>query len=535
MPLSPLTYLNNLTSSSQTLQPGREILIPITCSCSGQFFSANFTYVVPQGTTLPEIACGDFEGLVKSITLLDKNPSQKSNISLGLALHVPLKCACPDNFSSGLGVRYLVTYPLLERDNTKILAAKFGISLDDIWAANNMAPIPTVYPETTVLVPLKKEPSINFSVQDSEPPNPSFLPTLPVKQTAKKTREMTLYIVISVVGACLVVVALITSGLYLKGLKELKAKQALKSLSLPTSCSTPRSSPISGPTTRNSSNNSCLSPDLLVGIKYTLCNYTSEEMRRATNYFNEENKVQECVYKGLIDNSEVIIKQLRFEDTREVIDLHSKINHVNIVRLQGVCYGEDDSCWSCLVFEFPTGGCLRDCLANTSGSLRWHRRTQIAFDIATGLHYLHYCMVPQYTHRSISSENIFLTPKLRAKMAVFGGPREDVSISSNIEGWIALEKVDIYAFGVVLLELISGRENIEGNLLQESIGFLGGGGGEEGGCFEQLRNFMDPGLKEDYPLAEALCLAVLAKACVEDDPLHRPSMDDILKVLARMI
>ena len=61
------------------------------------------------------------------------------------------------------------------------------------------------------------------------------------------------------------------------------------------------------------------------------------------------------------------------------------------------------------------------------------------------------------------------------------------------------------------------------------------GGASEGGCFEKLRSFMDPSLKDDYPLAEALCLAVLAKACLEDDPLHRPTMDYIMKVLARMV
>ncbi|GKV53513.1 hypothetical protein SLEP1_g60034 [Rubroshorea leprosula] len=97
----------------------------------------------------------------------------------------------------------------------------------------------------------------------------------------------------------------------------------------------------------------------------------------------------------------------------------------------------------------------------------------------------------------------------------------------------ASEKVDAFAFGVVLIELISGREDTDGRQFRDSIGFLGGGA-SEGGCFEQLRIFMDPSL-EDYSLAEALCLAVLARACVEDDPLHRPSTDDILKVLGRMI
>ena len=61
------------------------------------------------------------------------------------------------------------------------------------------------------------------------------------------------------------------------------------------------------------------------------------------------------------------------------------------------------------------------------------------------------------------------------------------------------------------------------------------GGASEGGCFEKLRSFMDPSLKDDYPLAEALCLGVLAKACLEDDPLHRPTMDYIMKVLARRV
>nr|GEY71448.1 alpha carbonic anhydrase 7-like [Tanacetum cinerariifolium] len=97
-----------------------------------------------------------------------------------------------------------------------------------------------------------------------------------------------------------------------------------------------------------------------------------------------------------------------------------------------------------------------------------------------------------------------------------------------------LEKEDILEFGTVLLEILSGEVKIGSTLLRESIGFLGGEG-SEGGCFENLKSFMDPCLKEDYPLAEALCLGVLAKACVENDPLHRPSMDDILKVLARMV
>ncbi|KAK3042548.1 hypothetical protein RJ639_001542 [Escallonia herrerae] len=288
---------------------------------------ANFIYIVPNSTTFADIACGVYEGLVKSVTLVGENQWQGNHLTVGSMLHLPLKCACPDNFSVSVGVKYLVTYPIVEFDYTEMISKKFGIPPEDIWAANNLEPGPTVYPNTTVLVPLKKEPSINALKKNEAEHIPSFVRS--------------------------------------------------------SSCSTPRSSPISGPTT---STNSCLSPDLLAGLKYTLCNYSTEEIRRATRNFSEDSKMSGDLYKGLLDDVEVMIKQMKFDDTRQVIDLHSKINHGMIVKLLGVCYGENELCCSYLVFEFPNGGCLRECLSHSSYSLRWHRRTQIAFDIATGLH-----------------------------------------------------------------------------------------------------------------------------------------------------
>ncbi|KAK2987596.1 hypothetical protein RJ640_004111 [Escallonia rubra] len=542
MPPDGLLFLNNIKSPSEYLTQGREVLVPISCSCYGHFSQANFTYIVPDSATFADIACGVYEGLVKSVTLVEGNQWQGNHLTVGSILHLPLKCACPDNFSASVGVKYLVTYPIVEFDYTEMISKKFGIPPEDIWVANNLEPGPTVYPNTTVLVPLKKEPSINLSVFDPQPPIPSFLPTLPVQQARKNTKK--LYIAGSVIGFFLVVLASISCALYVKALKKQEAEH-IPSFAHRSSCSTPRSSPISGPTT---STNSCLSPDLLAGLKYTLCNYSTEEIRRATRNFSEDSKMSGDLYKGLLDDVEVMIKQMKFDDTRQVIDLHSKINHGNIVKLLGVCYGENELSCSYLVFEFPNGGCLRECLSHSSYSLRWHRRTQIAFDIATGLHYLHYCMVPPYTNMSIKSRNIFVTTKSKAKLAVLGqnpsvGSAREYEAMVNLKGWVepehhlnglTHEKVDIFAFGIVLLELISAREDTDGKLLRESIGFLGGGA-SEGGCFEQLRNFMDPCLKEDYPLAEALCLAVLAKACVEDEPLHRPSVDDIMKVLARMV
>ncbi|EOY34409.1 Kinase family protein / peptidoglycan-binding LysM domain-containing protein, putative [Theobroma cacao] len=554
-----LLDLNNITSASEVLKPGREVLVPINCRCSGEYFRARLSYIVPERTSIEEIACGIFEGLLKSLTLLQDNPSQENDVGIGVRLHVPLRCACPDNVTSANGVKYLVTYAILEGDEATALSKKFGISPEDILAANRLEPKSTIFPGTTVLVPLKSDPTINLNIPDSPPPTPGFLPTITVEKT-KNTKLRNLYIAGLIVGFFLVVVALLACGLYVKVLKKWKGEK-LQSFadrnSIP-SFSTARSSPRSGQTGRSSprsgqtgrsSTNSCLSPDLLAGIKFSMYNYGIEDIRRATKDFDEDSKIGEEVYKGLIDNADVMIKRMKFEDTRQVIDMHSKINHINIVNLHGVCYSENDFSWSYLVFELPSNGCLRDCLSNHSNSLSWSQRTQIAFDVATGLHYLHYCIFPSYAHMSVNSRNIFLTSKWRAKLANIGSSTLAVSSSrrndniDTVNGWVApefpvhgsaSEKVDIFAFGVVLLELISGREATDGNLFKESIGFLGGGA-SEGGCFEQLRSFIDPSLKDNYLLAEALCLAVLAKACIEDDPLRRPSMDDILKVLGRMV
>lgn len=548
-----LLHLNNLTNASEALTSGREILVPITCSCSGQFFQANLSYTVSEIISFSEIACGVFEGLLKLSTLTEENQfGGENNLKGGYKLQVPLKCSCPENSTISKGIKYLVTYPIIERDETISLSKKFDISAEELWAMNHLEPLPTVFPETTVLVPLRALKVINFNVSNSPPPSPGFLPTIAVQKPAKHTKLIrNIYIAGFVVGFSLLLIALLSCGLFMKALKKWNVEKYhyFTSRSSPISCSPARSSPRLQ-TGGLSPTNSCLSPDVLAGIKFSLFNYSIEEIKKATGDFSEKNKISSGVYEGLMmDNDKVMIKRMRFEDTRQVIDIHYKINHINIVKLHGVCYGENDFSWSYLVFEFP-GTCLRDSLSDPSHHLSWDQRAKIALDIATGLHYLHCYTFPSYAHMRVSTRNIFVTSNCRAKLGNIGATpavgyssKENYTKSGRVRGWVApeylihssaSEKVDIFAFGVVLLELISGKEDSDGKLFKESIRFLASGV-SEGGCFEQLKNFMDPNLKEDYSLAEALCLAVLAKACVEDEPLHRPSMDDIIKVLGRIV
>lgn len=521
-------HINNLTSSSQPLKQGKEVLLPVDCTCNHQFYQTSLIYKVPEVTTYSEIACGVFEGLVNHLTLVEENLPRGDKLEAGAELHVPLRCACPESLSTRKGVKYLVTYPIIQGDDFDKLSYKFGISHEDFLEVNHLDPFSSIFPKTVVLIPLGDGPIRILDIPDSPSPPPGFLPTNPVVvHTQESTQPSNLYIAGSIIGFMLFM-TLLASGLYMKRMRKNDVVHSFN----PTNSSPSFTlwSPMRSPTSTW-----CLSPELLIGIKYCLLNYHLEELEKATENFSEENKIGDSVYKGLINHVEVMIKRMRLEDMGQVIDLHSKINHVNIVNLLGVCYGENISnvsSWSYLVFELPKNGCLRDCLSDPCNPLNWYRRTQIAFDIATCLYYLHYCSFPSYAHMNVSSRNVFITANWRGKLADVGGV-SDARATEISKGWVAQEKVDIFAFGVVLLELISGRDNFDGNSIKDSLGFLLGRA-SEGGCFEGLRSFMDPNLK-DYSLPEALCLSFLAKDCVADDPLHRPTMDDIMKVIAKMV
>jgi LysM repeat protein len=469
-----ILQINNLTSSSQILKQGKEVLIPIECTCSEQFYQANFSYkVLENSTTFSNIACEVFEGLVKHLTLFDENQSQHGNEpKIDDVLHVPLRCTCPKNNVSSIKrvIKYFATYPLIQGDNFDILVKKFGFSLDDFLEANQLQTFSSIFPNTVVLIPLRDDengPIQIFDIPDSPSPPPNFLLTNPFESQGS-TQTSNLYIAGPIIGFVIIIITLIASGFYMKKLR--KSVVVIDSFN-PKSTSNTLYSPMRASTT------SCLSPDFLVGIKYCLLNYHIEEIEKATNFFSDMNKIGDFVYKGLINDIEVMVKRLRFEDTSEVIDLHSRINHINIVNLVGVCYGEaNDISWSYLVFELPKNGCLRDCLLDLDpcNSLSWYRRTQIAFDIATCLYYLHYCSFPSYAHMNVNSRNIFVTENWRGKLADVGG------VSNNLLQGNVSQKVDIFAFGVVLLELISGRENLDGKLMKDCVGFLLGEGSESG-------------------------------------------------------
>jgi interleukin-1 receptor-associated kinase 1 len=193
-------------------------------------------------------------------------------------------------------------------------------------------------------------------------------------------------------------------------------------------------------------------------------------------------------------------------------------------------------------------------------SLRqWHTRYGIARDIATGLHYVHHEHEPMVLHRDIKASNIMLDSDFRARLGDFGiactvaANRSSVTGIAGTWGYIAPDyamsykatrQTDIYAFGVLLLEIVTGKKNGDFPLphdddehITDWIWRLHGKGklldavddsvlvGAGGGCDRQ----------DDGVTNEARCLLMLGLACTDPNPLDRPSMAQVLQVITKVM
>ncbi|OMO84520.1 hypothetical protein CCACVL1_10788 [Corchorus capsularis] len=227
------------------------------------------------------------------------------------------------------------------------------------------------------------------------------------------------------------------------------------------------------------------------------------------------------------------------------VTLLGKLRHRNIVRLLGYVHNEADVM---MVYEYMPNGNLGTALhGNQAGKLLvdWVSRYNIAVGVAQGLKYLHHDCHPAVIHRDIKSNNILLDANLEARIADFGLARmmihknETVSMVAGSYGYIAPEygytlkvdeKTDIYSFGVVLLELITGKMPLDPSF------------GESIDIVEWTRMKKTRGLEEEVldPTIAGQCKDVqeemnmvlrIALLCTEKLPKDRPSMRDIIAML----
>ncbi|CAN0929438.1 LysM domain receptor-like kinase 3 [Linum grandiflorum] len=293
--------------------------------------------------------------------------------------------------------------------------------------------------------------------------------------------------------------------------------------------------------------------------------YSIEEIQEATNDFDESKNIGEggygLVFFGVLRGKEVAIKVMRSNKSKEFyaeVNVLCKIHHINVVELLG--YASDDDHFF-LVYEYVRNGSLSDHLHEPMQKdyqpLSWTARTQIAVDAAKGIEYIHDHTKSRYVHRDIKTTNILLNEYLRAKVADFGLAKlverssEDELIATRLvgtPGYLPPEsvkelqvtsKTDVFGFGVVLAELITGkralvRDHNEPSRLKSLITTLAE-------VFESeephsaLEKVIDLNLRSGYPLEDVYKMAEIAQWCLSEEAANRPEMRDVVGPLAQIV
>ncbi|KAG0489415.1 hypothetical protein HPP92_008226 [Vanilla planifolia] len=259
------------------------------------------------------------------------------------------------------------------------------------------------------------------------------------------------------------------------------------------------------------------------------------------------------VYKAILSNGEAVAvkklwgsckeadgKEQKEDDGFEAeVTTLGKIRHKNIVKLWCCCTHKD---CKLLVYEYMPNGSLGDLLHSSKGGiLDWPTRYRIAVDAAEGLSYLHHDCVPAIVHRDVKSNNILLDGEFRAKVADFGvakvigkGP-DSMSVIAGSCGYIAPEyaytlrvneKSDIYSFGVVILELITGKLPVDAELGEKDLVKWVCATMEHKGIDQLLDAKLDLRFKEE--ISKVLHVGLL---CSSSLPINRPSMRRVVKML----
>ncbi|QCE10163.1 serine/threonine-protein kinase PBS1 [Vigna unguiculata] len=301
----------------------------------------------------------------------------------------------------------------------------------------------------------------------------------------------------------------------------------------------------------------CCHPDsYLRDIELQTGVFTLHEIKVATKNFDICNKIGEGgfgpVYKGILPNGKPIaVKQLSSKSdqgTREFINeigMISALQHPNLVKLYGCCAEGDQLL---LVYEYMENNSLARALFDSEDShlkLNWATRKKICIGIARGLAFLHEESTLKVVHRDLKTSNVLLDEDLNPKISDFGLARlrvgENTHISTRIAGtWgymapeyamhgYLTEKADIFSFGVVISEIVSGKRNTIRQSKGEAFYLLDWARllNERGNIIE----LVDPKLNLDFNEDEVRLIVKVALHCTHVNSSYRPCMSSVLSML----
>ncbi|XP_058006002.1 lysM domain receptor-like kinase 3 isoform X1 [Hevea brasiliensis] len=500
------------------------INIPFPCDCVqdellNEFVGHTFQYDVQSGDTYTTVATEKYTNLTTVPWLERFNNYTATNIPDTGTLNVSVNCSCGDSsISKDYGL--FITYPLRPEDTLDSIATEYNISKDMLQKYNV---------------------GVDFSAGTG-------LVYVPGKGIAGGAIAG---ISIGVVAVALLVAVCVYFGFY----RKKKVKEAILLSGSQELSAQALQAPGSNSDKPVDSTGLALSPGLGGITVDKSVEFSYEELAQATDNFSMANKIGQggfgSVYYAELRGEKAAIKKMDMQASKEFfaeLKVLTHVHHLNLVRLIGYCV--EGSLF--LVYEYIENGNLSQHLHGSGRDpLSWSARLQIALDSARGLEYIHEHTVPVYIHRDIKSANILIDKNFRGKVADFGLTKLTEVGGSSLPtrlvgtfGYMPPEyaqygdvspKVDVYAFGVVLCELISAKD---------AIVKINGSSAETKGLvalFEEVLNepdpreelckLIDPRLEDNYPLDSVRKMAQLAKACTHENPHLRPSMRSIVVAL----
>ncbi|XP_028764716.1 probable LRR receptor-like serine/threonine-protein kinase At5g45780 isoform X2 [Neltuma alba] len=289
--------------------------------------------------------------------------------------------------------------------------------------------------------------------------------------------------------------------------------------------------------------------------------FSFRELQSATSNFSPKNILGQggfgVVYKGCLPNKmTVAVKRLKDPNYTGEVQFQTEVEmiglavHRNLLRLYGFCMTSDERL---LVYPYMPNGSVADRLRDTcreKPSLDWNRRMRIALGAARGLLYLHEQCNPKIIHRDVKAANILLDESFEAVVGDFGLAKlldqRDSHVTTAVRGTVghiapeylstgqSSEKTDVFGFGILLLELITGQKALDAGNGQIQKGMILDWVKT---LFEEkrLEMLVDRDLRGRFDPIELEQAVKLSLQCTQSHPSLRPKMSEILRILEGLV